>query len=81
MIYGGRIGEVRETWVNVGGPSGPCNFAPEEVPPDVDWNMWLGSAPWRPFQRSLLKGNFNCRLLSLDGRPAEGLRYVLRPMP
>jgi HEAT repeat protein len=25
--------------------------------------------------------NFNCRLLSLDGRPAEGLRYVLSPMP
>jgi predicted dehydrogenase len=58
MIYGGRIGEVREAWVNVGGPSGPCNFAPEEVPPGVDWNMWLGPAPWRPFQQSLLKGNF-----------------------
>jgi hypothetical protein len=58
MIYGGRIGQVQEAWVNVGGPSGPCNFAPEPVPAGVDWNMWLGPAPWRPFQQSLLKGNF-----------------------
>ncbi len=58
MIYGGRIGQVQEAWVNVGGPSGPCNFAPEPVPAGVDWNMWLGPAPWRPFHQSLLKGNF-----------------------
>ena len=24
MIYGGAIGEVKEAWVNVGGPSGEC---------------------------------------------------------
>ena len=58
MIYGGRIGQVQEAWVNVGGPSGPCNLAPEPVPAGVDWNMWLGPAPWRPFEKSLLKGNF-----------------------
>lgn len=58
MIHGGRIGEVREAWVNVGEPSGPCNFAPEPIPAGVDWNMWLGPAPWRPFHPSLLKGNF-----------------------
>ena len=58
MIYGGRIGEVQEAWVNVGGPSGPCDFAPEPVPPGVDWDMWLGPAPERPFQHSLIKGNF-----------------------
>jgi predicted dehydrogenase len=58
MIYGGRIGQVQEAWVNVGGPSGPCNLAPEPVPAGVDWNMWLGPAPWRPFQKSLLKGDF-----------------------
>ena len=58
MIYGGRLGQVQEAWVNVGGPSGPCNLAPEPVPSGVDWNMWLGPAPWRPFQQTLLKGNF-----------------------
>jgi predicted dehydrogenase len=58
MIYGGRIGQAREAWVNVGGPSGPCNLTPEPVPAGVDWNMWLGPAPWRPFHSSLVKGNF-----------------------
>ncbi len=58
MIYGGRIGEVREAWVNVGGPSGPCNLAPVEAPSDVDWLMWLGPAPYRPFHPTLIKGGF-----------------------
>jgi hypothetical protein len=58
MIYGGRIGQVQEAWVNVGGPSGPCDFAPTPTPPGVDWDMWLGPAPWRPYNESLTKGNF-----------------------
>lgn len=58
MVYGGRIGEVQEVWVNVGGPSGPCDLAPEPIPAGVDWDMWLGPAPWRPFAQSLLKGKF-----------------------
>jgi len=58
MIYGGRIGAVQAAWVNVGGPSGPCDFAPERTPAGVDWDMWLGPAPWRPYQHTLIKGNF-----------------------
>ncbi len=58
MIYGGRLGDVQEAWVNVGGPSGPCNFKAEPTPPGVDWDMWLGPAPWRPYNQSLTKGNF-----------------------
>ena len=58
MIYGGRIGQIQEAWVNVGGPSGPCDFAHTPTPPGVDWDMWLGPAPWRPYNESLTKGNF-----------------------
>jgi hypothetical protein len=58
MVRGGRLGEVKEAWVNVGGPSGPCNFKYEATPPGVDWDMWLGPAPWRPYNESLTKGNF-----------------------
>jgi len=58
MIYGGRIGQVQEAWVNVGGPSGPCDFPAKPTPPGVDWDMWLGPAPWRPYDESLTKGNF-----------------------
>ncbi|MCP5524897.1 MAG: Gfo/Idh/MocA family oxidoreductase [Verrucomicrobiales bacterium] len=58
MVRGGAIGEPKEAWVNVGGPSGPCYLAPEPVPEGVDWNRWLGPAPWRPFHPSLIAGGF-----------------------
>jgi predicted dehydrogenase len=58
MIWGGAIGEVREAWVNVGGPSEPCYLPPVPTPQGVDWDMWLGPAPWRPFHPTLIEGGF-----------------------
>jgi hypothetical protein len=58
MVRGGRIGQVQEAWVNVGNPSGLCHLKPQPVPAGVDWDMWLGPAPWRPFDQSLIKGGF-----------------------
>jgi hypothetical protein len=58
MVRGGAIGEVREAWVNVGGPSGPCYLPPVPIPEGVDWNLWLGPAPWRPFHPTLIRGGF-----------------------
>ena len=58
MVRGGAIGEPREAWVNVGGPSGPCYLPPQPQPDTVDWNMWLGPAPWRPYHGALLRGQF-----------------------
>ena len=58
MVRGGMIGEVREAWVNVGGPSGPCLLPPVEVPKGVEWDLWLGPAPKRPFHPSLIRGGF-----------------------
>ena len=58
LVRGGAIGEVQEVFVSCGDPSGDCNLPAEEIPEGVDWNMWLGPAPWRPFHSSLLKGKF-----------------------
>ena len=58
MVQGGAIGEVKEAWVNVWGPSGPCHLKPEKTPDDVDWDMWLGPAPKRPFHPQLIRGGF-----------------------
>ena len=58
MVWSGRIGEPKEAWVNVGGPSGPCTLPPVPTPDDVDWDMWLGPTPWRPFHPSLIRGGF-----------------------
>jgi len=58
MVWGGAIGEPKEAWVGVGGPSGECYLPPVPTPPDVKWDLWLGPAPWRPFHPSLIRGGF-----------------------
>ncbi|MEM1068349.1 MAG: Gfo/Idh/MocA family oxidoreductase [Planctomycetota bacterium] len=58
MVRGGALGDVTDAWANVGGPSGPCYLEPQETPDDIDWNMWLGPAPWRPFHKTLITGGF-----------------------
>lgn len=58
IVRGGAIGTVREVWVNVGDPSGPCYLPPVTTPAGVNWDFWLGPAPWRPFHPSLILGGF-----------------------
>lgn len=53
LVRSGRIGELKSCHVSVGGPSGDC-FLPAEPTPDwLDWDMWLGPAPARPFSGNL----------------------------
>ena len=58
MVRGGAIGQLKEAWVNVGGPSEPCYLPPAPTPEGVDWDLWLGPAPWRPFHPTLISGGF-----------------------
>jgi hypothetical protein len=58
LLWGGAIGQIREVFVDCGGPSGDCDLAPQPLPPGLDWDMWLGPAPWRPFHESLIRGGF-----------------------
>jgi hypothetical protein len=58
MVRGGTIGQVKEVWVNCGGPSGLCDLPPVPTPDDVDWDLWLGPAPERPFHPKLIQGGF-----------------------
>jgi len=55
MVRNGRIGEIQSINVNVGKPSGVCNVPAEPQPEGVDWDMWLGPAPWRPYSSRVLK--------------------------
>jgi predicted dehydrogenase len=49
MVRSGRIGELETINVNVGGPSVDCYLPGEPVPGKIDWDRWLGPAPWRPY--------------------------------
>jgi predicted dehydrogenase len=51
MVRGGAIGTPQEAWVNVGGPSDEMIRPEEPVPEGMDWDMWLGPAPFRPYNK------------------------------
>lgn len=50
LVRNGRIGKVN--YVEVGLPDGPEGREPKllAVPDYLDWDMWLGPAPWRAYQ-------------------------------
>jgi len=54
MVWGGAIGEVQEAWVDCGGPSSECYLPGQPIPEGIDWDLWLGPAPWAPFNRGRL---------------------------
>jgi predicted dehydrogenase len=53
LVRNGRIGKVHTVHVSVGGPSVECSLPPEAVPDGLDWDRWLGPAPWRPYNAEL----------------------------
>ena len=53
LVRNGRIGKIKEVYVNVGGPSRFCDLPEQESPPRTDWDMWLGPAPMRGYHEAL----------------------------
>ncbi len=53
IIRSGRLGEVKTVTVGVGGPSRPCDLPEEAMEPGLDWSLWLGPAPMRPYNSVL----------------------------
>jgi hypothetical protein len=53
--WSGTKGAVKSINVNVGRLSQPCYLPAQEVPPGMDWDMWLGPAPWAPYHADRLK--------------------------
>ncbi len=54
LVRNGYIGELKTVTVNSGGAPRWCNLPPEPVPDYIDWDLWLGQAPWRPFNERLM---------------------------
>jgi predicted dehydrogenase len=53
LVRNGAIGEVKEVYVSVGGPSKWCDLPEEPMEPGLDWDFWLGPAPLRPYNSVL----------------------------
>jgi predicted dehydrogenase len=74
LALSGRLGKVREIHVSVpAGAEGPT-FPEQPAPEYVDWNRWVGPAPWTPFHEEKLKrdrheniSNFSLGMISCWG--------------
>ncbi|MCC6698126.1 MAG: Gfo/Idh/MocA family oxidoreductase [Candidatus Hydrogenedentes bacterium] len=53
LVRNGRIGTVQTIHVNVGGPPTDCYLPAEPTPEGLNWDMWLGPAPYRPYHSDI----------------------------
>ena len=56
--WGGHFGNVKSINVQVGPMSKACNLEPQSIPDDINWELWLGPAPWAPYNSNRCDGNF-----------------------
>ncbi len=57
----GKLGRLTKMIASVYTPILDNKWLPAEPTPDrniVDWNMWLGPAPWRPYNKEYVAGNW-----------------------
>ncbi len=53
FIRSGRLGQIQTVTVGVGGPSRWCDLPGEPMEPGLEWDLWLGPAPKRPYNHIL----------------------------
>jgi predicted dehydrogenase len=51
LVRSGRIGEVQTVNVGVGPPSTHILLPEEPIPEGLDYERWLGPAPWAPYNK------------------------------
>lgn len=49
LVRNGRIGKIQKVEVGLPTGGGTGDHAPQPVPEGVDWDMWLGPAPWAEY--------------------------------
>jgi myo-inositol 2-dehydrogenase / D-chiro-inositol 1-dehydrogenase len=63
LVRNGRIGRLQKIEVVLPKePSFPGDPTPQPVPPELDWEMWLGPAPYAPYTKD--RAHFNFRWIS-----------------
>lgn len=53
LVRNGAIGKVTRVECSFGVPGIPCDLPEEQMEPGLDWDMWIGPAPMRPYNSVL----------------------------
>jgi len=59
LIRSGRIGKLLKVNVGVGGPSSEAYLPEQPVREGLDWERWLGPAPWQPYNEERCSGSYS----------------------
>lgn len=57
----GKLGKLHTLYASVYVPTLDNSWLPGELTPpkaECDWNLWLGPAPWRPYNQDYVKGKW-----------------------
>jgi len=78
----GKIPVVRTFMVMNQGPEGVGNEPGGDPPPGLDWEMWIGPAPMRPFHRLLIESAYsNCSFMAYSGGWTPGMAPHIVDLP
>jgi predicted dehydrogenase len=61
LAHSGKLGKLHTLYASVYAPAIKSEWLPGEPTPPrdvVDWNMWLGPAPWRPYNAKYVSGSW-----------------------
>lgn len=58
VVQSGYVGDVKEIHVGVGAAGIACYLPEQEVPEGLDWDRWLGPAPWAPYNSERMSGSY-----------------------
>jgi predicted dehydrogenase len=53
LVRNGAIGRLQRIECQFGDPAAPCDLPEEPMEPGLDWDLWLGPAPKRPYNSVL----------------------------
>jgi len=61
IAQSGKLGKLHTLYASVYVPTLDNSWLPGELTPpkaECDWNLWLGPAPWRPYNQDYVKGKW-----------------------
>jgi predicted dehydrogenase len=61
LAHSGKLGKLQTLYASVYMPQIRSEWLPREATPPrdvVDWNLWLGPAPWRPYNSKYVAGDW-----------------------
>ncbi|MDO4583714.1 MAG: Gfo/Idh/MocA family oxidoreductase [Planctomycetia bacterium] len=58
IVQSGALGEVKTAHVQVGNPPRECWTPMQPQPEGLDWDRWLGQAPWVPYHSWRCSGSY-----------------------